>query len=317
MSNPFPIHIQHLDSDPKLEVIANELLDLGIDQDSILVSPMGEFFRGFRRDISDLKVLEDSLGNPLFYQIKTSRDGIYDGLPENLFHDNIDEILSGKEGDPIENIKKNRQEEEAARKFFQIVEKEFFRLRILFEQEERKTIIGTAQFNQHEIFLHLWQELGNLESRYIIPLMQILPLVTKYQMKTKEVEHFLFFLLRNQVEIEITSEPTVYQPSYGFSTLGKNFLGVDLILGNTFYDFDPVYKLKIGPLSLEELENYMPGMPAAEALDVFIQYYFPLQSIVSKEFILAEQSGTIFLKPENSPNEFQKHESRLGLSSFI
>ena len=134
------ISTNHLNADLRLEIVANEMINQGIEIDQILVSPMGGFFRGFRKDVAEINVLEDTLGGILYYQIKTSRDGIYDAIPENIFHDNIEEILAGKIIDPIENVKKNREEEEAARKFFQIVEKEMYRLKILFEQEERKSI---------------------------------------------------------------------------------------------------------------------------------------------------------------------------------
>jgi hypothetical protein len=293
----FPVNNVHTESDFRLEILANELLESGVNLDQILVTPLGEFIRGFRKDIADLGIIEDQLGNPL--------------------HDNLDDILNETEQDPVEAIKKNRKEEAAARKFFQIVENEFFRLRILFEKEERKTIIGTPQFDQHEIFMHLWQELNNLDSRYIVPLMQILPLVTKYQMRLNEVEQFLFFLLRIPVAISMEDRSQIPIPLQMESCLGNTHLAVDSILSSVFFDFDPAFRLKIGPLSPAELEDFMPGMPAAMALDVFIQYFFPIKSQILMDFVLDENVSSLFLNSNHNTSTSDPIYSRLGLSAII
>lgn len=313
----FPVDARHTESDFKVEILANEMLEAGISLDQILVSPQGEFVRGYRKDIADLAVLEDQLGNPMYYQIKTSRDGLYDGLPENIFHDNLEDVRNNTYKDPVELIKKNRQEEEAARKFFQVVENEFFRLRILFEKEERKTIIGTPQFEQHEIFLHLWQELNVLDSRYIVPLMQILPLVTKYQMRLPEVEQFLFFLLQVHVSVDVEDSSAEEIHMDKEFRIGDGYLGTNSVLGSVFYDFDPVFRLKIGPLSSSELEEFMPGMPAAMALDVFTQYYFPLQSKIIIDYVLEEKDCSLILESESFTMDSGPKYARLGISTFI
>jgi hypothetical protein len=313
----FPLEISHLDSDVRLEVISNELIESGINLDQILVSPQGEFFRGFQRDISALQLVEDTLGNPVFYQINTSRNGVYDGLPPNIFHDNLDDILAGKEIDPIENVKRNREEEEAARRFFQIVEKEMYRLLISFEQEERKTIIGTLQFNQHEIFLKLWYELSGLDSRYIIPLMQILPLVNHYQGNLSRMESFLEILLKKQVRIWPMDQIIAIENTGYDSVLGQCLLGFDSFSGGVFYDFDPVFTIEIGPMTGEDLEDFMQGEPAAKALDVFCQYYFPLQSKILWKFSMLETKGTVVLTSQKYSANTNQPESRLGISAFL
>ena len=317
MAGRFPIEINHLDTDLRLEVIGNELLEKGISVDQILVSPLGEFFRGFSRDVVELNLVEDGLGNPVYYQIKTSRNGIYDGLPQNIFHDIQDDILDENDPDSVELVKRNRKEEEAARRFFQIVEKEMYRLLLFFEKEERKTIIGTSEFSQHEIFLRLWSELRGLESKYIIPLMQILPLVTKYQSDLDQVERFLQFLLGVPVQIVVDTEPRVYDLPANYSTLGDLYLGGEIVLNGKITDYDPTFILKIGPLEASLLEEFMPGMPASQALDVFSQYYFPIQSNVLIQFILVEKSRTVLLRSEKATQGQNPIKARLGISAFL
>lgn len=305
---------QHLSADLRLEILANEMINQGVPIDQILVSPMGGFYRGFRRDVAEVNTLEDSLGAVLYYQIKTSRDGIYDGLPENIFHDNLEDILAGKSIDPIENVKKNRQEEEAARKFFQIVEKEIYRLKILFEKEERKSIIGSSQFYRHEIFLRLWNELENLDGQYLTPLMQILPLACKFHGDLKAMEILLTYLLEIDVRIALKfnqNKPVfIDQPC----TLGDTWLGNSSVLGGCFYDFDPIFNVSIGPISISALELYIAGGKAMQALQVFIDYFFPLNSQVEFNYFMEKTQNTVILEPVSAKTG---EEARLGISSFL
>ena len=308
------ISTDHLNADLRLEIVANEMINMGVDIDQILVSPLGGFFRGFRKDVSEINVLEDNLGGVLYYQIKTSRDGLYDAIPENIFHDNIEEILAGKAIDPIENVKKNREEEEAARKFFQIVEKEMYRLKILFEQEERKSIMGSSQFYKHDIFLKLWNELEGLDSQYLPPLMQILPLACKYHGNLEVMEVFLKFLLETDVSIEPQNEENVPVLVDMPLPLGSIWLGNDSILGNFFYDFEQAFAINIGPLSSSELEFYLEEGKAWKAVQVFIEYYFPINSKINLKYFMQETQNTIILNSNFSKIE---PESRLGISSFL
>jgi type VI secretion system protein ImpH len=305
---------QHLESDVRLEIIANELLGYGVDIDQILVSPLGGFYRGSRRDIVEMGIIKDSIGGVLYHQIKTSRDGLYDGLPENIFHDNQDDILAGKLIDPIENVKKNREEEEAARKFFQVVEKEFYRLRIQFEQEERKSILGSSEFYRHEIFVQLWSELKELDGKYIPALMQILPLACKYHSDTRRMEVLPQKLLDVGVRIEHDPIDSTKEEVNKITSLGGEYLGIDTIIGKTYYDFEPGYLVNLGPLTPEELEDLMPGCTAQKALNVFCEYFFPVGARLKFNYIMLETQNTINLNPDQPTGSGL---ARLGLSSYL
>jgi type VI secretion system protein ImpH len=313
------INVGHLDADLRLEVLGNEMLDSGIEIDQILVSPRGGFYRGFRKDVADIEVLEDNLGNPLYYRIFTSRDGIYDGIPENVFHDNLEDIYSGKVIDPIENIKKNKKEEEAARSFFQIVEKEIFRLKILFEREERKSIIGTRQFDQHEIFLNLWSELDPKRVGKFIPqLTQILPLASKFHGNLDVMEKMLKYLLQTEVSILTGSHEDTPVYTDLPCLLGSSRLGHNAILGGSYFDFEMAYTIQIGPLTPSKLELYMPNKVASNALKVFCEYYFPIHSKINFQYFMQETQNTILLSQISSKvEEDVLIEARLGLSSFL
>jgi len=305
---------RHLESDVRLEIIANELLGYGVDIDQILVSPLGGFYRGSRRDIVEMGVMKDSIGGVLYHQIKTSRDGLYDGLPENIFHDNQDDILEGKVIDPIENVKKNREEEEAARKFFQVVEKEFYRLRIQFEQEERKSILGSSEFYRHEIFVQLWNELKELDGKYIPALMQILPLACKYHSDTYRMQILLQKLLGLGVQIQIDPADSEMEEVGKITSLGQEYLGIDTIIGSSYFNYEPGYLVSIGPLSPSDLEDLMPDCSAQKALNVFCEYFFPVGARLKFNYIMLKTQNTINLA---AGNPIEPDLARLGLSSYL
>ena len=317
--NSLHIAPKHLNVDLRLEVLANEMLDAGVALDQLLVSPQGGFYRGFRRDVAEVAIIEDNLGDPLYYQIKTSRNGIYDGIPENLFHDKLYDVQEGKDIDPVENVKRNRKEEEAARSFFQVVEKEIYRLKILFEQEERKSIIGTSQFSQHEIFLQIWSELDKDRiGPYISQLTQILPLASKYHGNIEVIQIMLEYLLQAPVHIRLDLQNGSKVHTKIPCVLGEARSGVDSVLGGVFHDFEPAFFISIGPVSPETLELFMPDQVGTNALRIFCDYYFPLNSKINFEYGMNKTQGTVVLTDQsNKIREEVSPVARLGISSFI
>jgi hypothetical protein len=244
-------------------------------------------------------------------------------VPENLFHDNIDDVTKGITIDPQENIQVNKKEEEAARKLFQVLEKEFYRLRIKFEGEERKSIMGYKQFYQHQLFLELWPELVQLDAIYLPALMQVLPLAIKYHgqaqngiyfTNTNPMEVLLKYLLRVDVLVTLITQHAERREVLVDSSLGSYLLGIDSILGHCFVDYCPMYEVKIGPLTPEQLEWFMPNQKAAKVLEIFLDYYTPIEAKINVKFVMGETQKTINLKPDKELNHFS---ARLGVSSFL
>lgn len=98
------------------EIFVADLIKAGFEYDDIDVKPQSLFKRGYKKDIE--KVSTD--GERLIFEI--SRNGLYDTLPESLFHEEVsyEEIARNKDNKRwVEKRRKKHDiEEEQARIFF-------------------------------------------------------------------------------------------------------------------------------------------------------------------------------------------------------
>ena len=80
-----------------------------------------------------------------FLKINISRDGIYDSLPEGIFHYPKTERLNQSVDDMTKEYRSQQKEEENARQFFLPFENEFFLSGIIREKEEKEFLFKLNQ----------------------------------------------------------------------------------------------------------------------------------------------------------------------------
>ena len=102
-------HIRCLHEDVRAEVVVGELLDNQVHQDAVTVQMENVFSRAFARDIIGV-MLDDSQPYHPFITLQLSRDGLYDRLPEGLFHEFSSQRRGGV-SEMVANYKKQQQEE--------------------------------------------------------------------------------------------------------------------------------------------------------------------------------------------------------------
>jgi predicted component of type VI protein secretion system len=98
------------------------------------------------------------------------------------------------------------------------------------------------------------------------------------------------------------------------STLGQEYLGIDTIIGSSWFNYEPGYLVNIGPLSHSDLEELMPGCPAQKALNVFCEYFFPVGARLKFNYFMLSTQNTINLATGNTTGQGL---ARLGLSSYL
>src|SRR6478672_3774432 len=87
------ISVNTLSTDFKADVIAAELIENGVPAEDVILFPLGGFQRPFGKDVETISEDISNTDNKKYYLVKTHQDGIYDILPEGLFH----EVLSTKD----------------------------------------------------------------------------------------------------------------------------------------------------------------------------------------------------------------------------
>ena len=106
------------DNDFKAEVIAAEMVEHGINADRILILLAGALKRSFSADVASVEDEFSEYDRKEYTIVKPTREGIYDMLPEGLFHSATAHKNANTDKEIIRSIKKRREEEVNARKFF-------------------------------------------------------------------------------------------------------------------------------------------------------------------------------------------------------
>ena len=127
----------------RAEVVAAELvLNQPEGKNDHIFLNQGALKRPFRGEIASISQEQNELLGLDYLVIALNKEGLYDYLPEGLFHQprKLDSFKSKQQ--TLEEIKQVRQQEKEARNFFSPFENEFQHLRLGLELLERKMVFG-------------------------------------------------------------------------------------------------------------------------------------------------------------------------------
>ncbi len=297
-------------ADVRAEVIAADYISEGMLLHHVTIKPAGTFRRTYSKDVLQSK-LETTENDELeTLEIEVSREGLYDMLPEGLFHQPDPNKRSMRVTDIVDGMKKTRKEEEEARKFFLPIEKEMYRQRILVELEERKAYDDYSDHYRNELFFQVWPDLLPLKKEYISPLIQILPRAFTICGDIPLTEYCFEKVLGTAVNISTNAVTTINISDMHTTRLGNVELGVDAFAGDLLINFLPTIVIEIGPVKKYQLQDYLNDGAATKALAVLCNYLLPAEADVHIELKLATQDEQLFLNTE-------KHEAILGFTSRI
>jgi hypothetical protein len=292
--------------DLRAEVLASELLDTGILLDNIQIRPMGAYKRAYSKDILKAEFFEGDSAAESELQIEVNREGIYDMLPEGLFHQPDKSFANFTAAEVVESINKTRKEESEARKFFEAVEKELYRSRIRIEYSEKRGIdglsAGSSNFSarfEKELYLKLWPDLHGLEPEYRSVLFQVLPRVHSIVGDFELTQYIFSHVLAEKVIFDLNLQRWYKADSQGLSELGDCFLGYDSFINNFCYSDAPHLTISVGPLENHEWIDFDNNGKALKALEILMKYLLPAEVDVSVLPILPKGSDQLVLQSDN------------------
>lgn len=124
-NNIVEMHYNKLQTDFKAEAVAVNLLKYHRAVSNIFIQRIGINDRAYLKDIKS--ITSDYLGfDEEVFIIETYREGIYDYLPEGLFHPPSLGATRKNVESVVKEIRKQKRVEEDARKFFRPFELEIF-----------------------------------------------------------------------------------------------------------------------------------------------------------------------------------------------
>jgi hypothetical protein len=241
-------------SDYSVESIASSLIKKGVLPEHIIFKSKGTSRRSYKKDVSDFYITLNEETNSNLFFLESPREGIYDTLPESIFHSfSGTKSLTNKESIKDE-IKKHREEEKQARLFFLPFEQEFFNIkRTLFTFEDAFDSLENAS-SLIEIYKSYYPVLADLSVEKGYLFLRLTPLIHDIRDDFTRIEECLSMLLDADVRISISYQKNVITsytpPELGFATLGTN-----TIIGNVIEDGEPDLRIELSPVKLEAQAN--------------------------------------------------------------
>jgi hypothetical protein len=302
--------VTNYNADIKAEVVVGELHDNNFSAHEILTHHLGAFLRSVRKDIQEVGFPENVLPDEAEeIVLELSRDGLYDALPEGLFHQPSLRSRSAKRTDVMDELKKHRVEEGYARKFFAPFENEFFNLRVLLEKREKYAIQGFTTAANKKLLQRIWRVMQRLSSRQINLLMHYLPLAHILRGDNEKLQKVMQTVLGVKIALQYSNVNYIVKNKEQ-EILSTMTLGVNSVLGNSFALSIPYLQVKIGPLSNKEFPAFLPHGEAHDLLKLLQDFFFP-----------AHIQTQLILSIQHSENKFSLNEksnfSYLGFNTYI
>lgn len=286
--------------DIKAEALANQGLQHNLHPDDFVVQPDGRFYREYRSDVYAINKIEDSWLHQLL-QLRLSRAGLYDLVPEGLFHQPYNGARSNSSaGDMAAQSRTDRKKELAARKFFQPIENSFFSQRVVLEQEEENLLAGMDSGLLNDYFFSFWEFPEALNKTSAMLLVLLLPYAHAITGDIELMQDCLEILLQEKVSISLIPAE-VCRTSGNACSLGLGELGNDLVCGQTFTEDYPCLQYNIGPLQNTKPVDYCSGGDNDLLLQVFNNYFAPAEADLIINVEVDRTRALVELDADESP----------------
>ncbi len=310
-NNIVDMHYNKLQTDFKAEAVAVNLLKYHRTVSNIFIERVGVNDRAYLKDIKSIS--SSYLGfDEEVYTIESYREGIYDYLPEGLFHPpslgasrkNVDIV--------VREIRKQKRVEDDARKFFRPFELEIFFTEISALLKESEFDITSNTDSLMETVSELWPLIKMLDKQNAYIFMHILPFFHQIRGDKRWFERCMTAFL--QVPVEVTFSPNVIdgiEKNDDSMLLGNSRLGVTYIPSGKHMDGERNWVINIGPIPYEDMKKYIPGSPFRKVLQALYDYFLPVTVDIEENFVTEKVAYSFSLEDD------ERNASRLGYSTFL
>jgi type VI secretion system protein ImpH len=285
-------------SDIRLEVILTDLITEDLSIEDVLIESDSLFKRNYHYDIETTSETVIGPGKKKKIRFVVNREGIYDQLPEDLFHQVSETKNATDKEETLEEIKIQRELEKQSRLFFQPFEQEFYRQRIKLEVEERKFLFETNHILPGEIFNSLWNLPDFLDDLQKSKLGLLMPVLSKMTGK-KELLSFIINSITGDL-VEIRETPPGKWKINDHPVLGEMQLSVNSLLGGELSGLEPGYKIVIFLSDAERIMDYMPGGKKILIYEFLCDLLLPLDSEIIIETDLTNTSTSFMIKKDEN-----------------
>lgn len=277
----------------RAEVLIAEIQDNSdFTDDDFLIANQSTFSRAYSRDIIDTnsRINKDKL------TLNLSRNGLYDILPEGLFHtQNVSKDINSY----LASRKTVKEEEQAARQLFAPLENEFFYQKLNIERYERKLLDEFSNLDDN-FLLDFWKIDEKIPEDYIFKLIRLLPhsskIVGDFELTRLSLQKAL------SQKVKLKRKNIIVNNEFDSNDIIGTQLGVDTVLESTKNQvLIPALEFTIGPIGIDEIDKYLNETEIMRFIEAFYSYFIPMEmEVITKlfvnkncEFLLGDTNSTI------------------------
>jgi len=307
------VNPNQLETDFKAVTLAAELIEQGsATADNVVILPLGPKKRAYAKEIDSINSYTSVHRNRQMLAININREGLYDMLPEGLFHQSPASSIMITEEAMVKDIVTRREEEKQARLFFAPLETELYHIRTVVELYENRLDKKSDYDELVNIFLKEWREFKCFTNQQMVILMHVLPVIHEQRNNLDFISSVLSIMFDATFELqyELKSSALANAEANQLSTkLGTGILGVNFIAGQVFEPEEELI-ITIGPVTSDQMLNYLPGTRTAEALEVLLSYFIPLQTTINTRYVVEPYYQKTVLG-------FEEENSCLGFTTYL
>lgn len=308
-------NINKLNLDLLPEFVVSSLLNEGINQKNILAIFDGNLKRKWSKDI-DYSEIENFENSTEAISIHLNRTGIYDSLPEALFHQTADD-KNARGTDMAKDSMRLKAEEKQTRLFFKPLENELFFQSVFLKNNETKLYQNLFADTLNGLIPGFWKIDDRIPSKYVSRLIKLIPYTHKITGNLKLTAEALEFILNEQVNIELdlnVPDKIIFATnSNNEGKLGEGILGQDFIMGHNVTGFIGQLIFEIGPLKNTAPMDFHENGPANILIETFIGYFTAMEYDVTTILLLEKEKSKFHLSDKREGAE----PSNLGFNTVL
>lgn len=265
------------------ENLTSYLVNRGINPEQIILENQGTAKRSYRKEVSGFRTETSDYDNRDYLYLQTNKEGFYDSLPQNIFHQPGKGRTEKNTAETIEEIRNHKLEEAEARKFFLPFEYGFQHIRLLLKLFEQDFEKQSGHGKLLAVFSEQFPVLKRLEPFQAYVFFRLIPLLHKIRNDFRLVEECLEMLFDVAFEINMVYGQNRKSTFTTGVNLGECGLGVDMVTDGIIADGDPSLLIIIGPVKKQLLSEFIKGRKYYLLVDELLGYLVGVEYEVCTE----------------------------------
>jgi type VI secretion system protein ImpH len=296
--------INQLDTDFAAPAVAAAMIEndeVGMDQ--VVIVPRGASGRPYSKEIESISNYNSEHKRKSCIRIEINKEGLYDMLPEGLFHS---PPISGNlsEEEMIDDIRLRRTEEREARLFFSVIEAEINHMRVISALYENRLDKRDAYNELFGLLNSGWEEFNWLSNEQSRVFAHLLAVIHQQRNNLPFIEEALRLMINKTVRLswvigKLKTSDKIEHPEV---KLGQCSLGINTVITGDLIEYAEKLHVEIGPMDPAEALSFVPGSHNDRVIQMIFSYFLPADTIFETDIQVAPelQKGVIGYLSDNA-----------------